>query len=159
MATLEEAIAAGALDRLATPDWEVRNAIRPFYATPDFVSWADNTPGLHDPALAVGGRLLFEHLLQMVCDFQCDRYLHAGDIRRMLPTRHGIWHLYPPGLRVYGWCPMPHAFVAVTGALERDTKATRGLNDAKRNEVRRFIATNQLEQTIVRGDFLAVFPH
>lgn len=159
MATLEEAISAGHLDRLALPDWEIRPSIRPFYATPGFVTWADNTASLHDRTLAIGGRTLFEHLLQMVCDFQCGQRVRAGDLRRMVPTKHGIWHMYPPGLRLYGWCPARHAFVAVTGATERDTKTDRRLNDVKRDEVRRFIVMHHLAETVVRGDIRVVFPY
>jgi len=96
--------------------------------------------------------------MQMVCEFQCSQKVHAGDLRRMLPTKHGIWHAYPPGLRLYGWCPAQHAFVAVNGALEADTKAIRGLNDQKRDEVRQFIAAHHLQGTVVRGDIRAVFP-
>jgi len=159
MATLEHAVRTGRLDRLGLPEWEKRASVRPFYATPGFVQWADQTAALHDHEKAIGGRTMFEHLRQMVCEFQCSPRLHASDIRRMVPTRHGIWHLYPPGLRIYGWCPAKHAFVAVTGALERETKTINGLNDRKRDEVHRFIATNDLQETVVRGDFSVIFPH
>jgi hypothetical protein len=53
---------------------------------------------------------------------------------------------------------MPHAFVAVTGALEADSHSDKKLNDKKRDEVLGFIKTHKLEHLVLRGDNLAVFP-
>ncbi|MBI1776463.1 MAG: hypothetical protein HYR63_14045 [Proteobacteria bacterium] len=161
MATLSEAIAAGALDLFEIPEWENRAPIRPLYVTQGFIDWADGTPELHDEGLKEGGRTLFEHLEQQLTAFRCDKKIHAGDLRRMMPTKKGVWHMYPPGLRIYGWCPAKHEFVAVTGALEADTKKPENsqLNDQKRKEVEGFIGAHRLQGTVLRGDFLAVFPN
>lgn len=75
-----------------------------------------------------------------------------------MPNKHGIWKLHPPGLRIYGWCPAPRSFVAVTGALESETKTDKKLNDKKRDEVRAFIKLHDVGAHIVRGDILAIFP-
>ncbi len=77
----------------------------------------------------------------------------------MMPTKKGIWHMYPPGLRVYGWCPSRHAFIAVCGALEKDTKDDKKLNDVKRDEVLRFATQHGLAWTIQKGDFRDLFPN
>jgi hypothetical protein len=66
--------------------------------------------------------------------------------------------MHPPKLRIFGWCPGPHQFVVVCGALESETKADKRLNDAKLDEVLEFIRRNKLGHTILRGDNRAVFP-
>lgn len=159
MATIDDVAAAGKLATFQLPDWETRLPIRPLWVTPELLKWADNSPELHDGALAVGGRTMFEHLLLTFCDFRCSDRFHAGDLRRMLPNKKGIWKMHPPGLRIYGWCPGQHRFVAVTWALASETKSDRSLNDQKRDKVLKFIAEQKLAHTIVRGDILAVFPN
>jgi len=119
--------------------------------------WFDKDE-LHDMALGVGRRTLFEHVEQMFCEFRCAPRFPAGDLRQMIPSKNGIRKLHPPKLRVYGWCPAPHSFVAVTAAFEADTKSNKKLNDQKRDEVLSFIKTNHLEALVLRGDNLAVFP-
>jgi hypothetical protein len=153
MATLQEAIAANAIVAFQVPDWEPRQPLRLMWVTPALLSWADDTPALHNDAHSVGGRTLFEHLLTMFCDFRCAERCppHA--------TRHGIWKMHPPKLRVYGWCPGQHQFVAVTAALESDTKSDKNLNERKMREVREFLTKHKLEKTVLRGDVLAIFPH
>jgi hypothetical protein len=159
MATLRDAITQGILEVFELPEWEQRLPQRILYVTPSFIAWADETPELHDQKFSIGRRTLFEHLSQMLCDFRCDQRVLYGDIKRMIPTAGGIWRIYPPGLRVYGWCPNQFEFAAVTGALEADTKKMRDLNNQKRNEVRDFLRKHGLMDTVLRGDFLAVFPH
>lgn len=157
MTTLREAVRVGVIGEFGLPDWEDRVPVRPLWMTEDLRAWADDTLELH--LTMVGGRSLFEHLEQMFCDFRCSSRVHHADLRRMIPTRSGIWHMYPPRLRIYGWCPDKHAFVAITGALESATKTDRNLNDAKRDEVLRFASRHGLVGTIKRGDFLDLFPH
>jgi hypothetical protein len=159
MATVAEAIAGGILVAYELPPWEPRLPIRSLSVRPELLAWADGTPELHDKKLAIGRRTLFEHLLQMFCDFRCSERFHAGDLRRMLPNKKGIWKMHPPGLRIYGWCPQQHAFVAVTGALEKDSKTDKKLNDKKRDEVLAFIKANRLAGTVLMGDILAIFPY
>ena len=132
-----------------------------FGLRPNCSSWADGKAELHDKALAVGGRTLFEHLLTMFCDFRCAERCppHAGDLRRMTPTKYGIWKMHPPKLRVYGWCPGKNQFAAVTAALKSETKSDKKLNGKKLEQVRNFIKANGLEGAVLRGDILAVFPH
>jgi hypothetical protein len=123
------------------------------------MDWAYGAPELNDMAHAQGRRTLCEHLIQMLCDFCCDQRVHYSDLKRMLPTSGGIWHMYPPGLRIYGWVPAPNAFVAVTGALAGATKSDRGLNDRKRDEVVAFARNAALSHTIQPGDYRDLFPH
>ena len=158
MATIEEAVAAQVLETFPLPDWEGRLPIRPLWVAFELWDWVDGKNELHDMALAIGRRTLFEHLEQMFCDFRCSQRFPAGDLKQMMPTKRGIRTMRPPKLRIYGWCPKPHAFVAVCGALEDDTKTDRKLNDNKRDEVLNFIKKHKLEHTILRGDNLAVFP-
>ena len=159
MATIEDAVEAHHLGVFELPEWELRLPVRPLHVTPAFLGWADGTPQLHDPKLAVGERTIFEHLFLALCDFRCAPHPSAGDLRRLMPTNKGIWKLHAPKLRLYGWCPGKHHLVLVTGALESDTKKDTKLNNAKRQEVEDFIKKHGLQNTVLRGDILAVFPH
>jgi hypothetical protein len=76
----------------------------------------------------------------------------------LTPTKHGVWKMHPPRLRVYGWFPIARTFVVVGGALESETKADKTLNNRRMKEVRDFIQVHGLEKHIVRGDIRAVFP-
>ncbi len=160
MATIEEVVATGVLDLFELPFFERRSSVRPLYVSTEFMEWGDDTPALHDEALALGGRTLFEHLLQTLCDFRCSvRPAQVGELRRMMPTTKGVWSLHSPGLRVYGWVPRPHSFIAVIGALESATKADKQLNDACRDKVIAFAKQNSIAGTMQLGDILALFPH
>jgi hypothetical protein len=157
MATLLDAIRSGALERYDLPEWETRTARRPLYVARELIDWVDDTEELHTSI--IGGRTLGEHLEQMFCDFRCDERVHYADLKRMLPTKAGIWHMYPPGLRVYGWCPEIHSFVAVAAAVETATKLDLHLNDRKRDTFLHFAQRQGLADTIRKGDNLVLFPH
>jgi hypothetical protein len=159
MATLKQVTDAGLLEVFAPPDWERRRPVRPLWVAAALMDWAYETPELNDMAMAQGRRTLCEHLIQMFSDFCCDGRVHYSDLKRMLPTANGIWHMYPPGLRIYGWVPRQDAFVAVTGALVGDTKTDPRLNDRKRDEVLAFAQRAGLSHTIQTGDYLDLFPH
>jgi hypothetical protein len=161
MATVKDIVASEVIVPFEVPQWEPRLPLRPLWTTHDLLDWADTKSELHDKTFAVGRRTLFEHLLIMFCDFRCAERCpaHAGDLKRMTPTKHGIWKMHPPKVRVYGWCPDKFQFIAVTAALESETKTDRKLNDRKLKEVNDFIKNHGLEETVLRGDILAVFPH
>jgi hypothetical protein len=159
MATLEDAVNAKLLEPYELPDWETRLPIRSLWVAFELWDWIDGKDELQDKTQGVGGRTLFEHLEQLFCDFRCSNPFPAGDLRQMMPTTKGIRTLRPAKLRIYGWCPKPHAFVAVTGAFEADTKKPpKKLNDTKRDEVLAFIKAHKLEHLVLKGDILAVFP-
>jgi hypothetical protein len=158
MATLAHIVAAGHLEPFEPPEWERRRPVRPLLVAPELLDWAYETPELNDIGPGQGRRTLTEHLLQMFSDFRCDRHVHYSDLKRMLPTTGRIWHMYPPGLRIYGWVPAPHSFVAITGALAQHTKDDPTLNDRKRDQVTTFARRYGLTHTIKAGDYLALFP-
>ena len=158
MATVAQAVASGTLEIFELPAWEKRLPIRPLYVARKFFDWVENKPELHDADREIGGRLLVDHLEQIFCDFRCAERPGAGDLRRMMPTKYGIWKLHPQGLRVYGWCPATHTFVAVEGALVAETKADGKFNDTKLKAVRDFTKAHGLQGTILRGDIRAIFP-
>lgn len=158
MATIRDAVAARALEPFDLPEWERRQPLRLMWIVPELWEWAVATPELHDARLGLGGRTLYEHLEQTFSDFRCADRFHAGDLRRMNPTKKGVWKMHPPRLRIYGWCPGKHMFAAAAYALESETKTNKKLNDKKRDEVLAFIKRHKLEATITRGDVLAVFP-
>jgi hypothetical protein len=156
MATLSHIIDQGILVPYRVPKWESRLPIHPLYVADELFRWADNKAELR--SRKYGGRTLLEHLEQTFCDFRCSERPPAGDLRRMVPNKHGIWKMQPVGLRIYGWCPAVKTFAAVTAALEKETKDDKQLNDRKLEEVRGFIKQHGLEDTVVIGDIFAIFP-
>ena len=157
MATIEDK-ASKVLEAYRLPDWEPRMPIRLLWVAHEFWDLFDVMPELHDENLAQGRRTLGEHIEQIFCDFRCAARPAPGDLKRMMPTNKGIWKLHPTGTRVYGWCPQPHSFVAVTLALAQATKDDGELNNKKRDEVLAFIKTHKLTQHVLRGDINAIFP-
>ncbi len=158
MATIAGAINNGILEEFALPEWEAREPLRPLRVAPGFFDWADEKPEMIDEGYSIGGRCLLDHLEQMLCDFRCAKYPAAGDLRRVMPTKHGIWKAHAPALRIYGWFCAPRRFVVVVvaGALEEETKKDKTMNSAKLDEVRSFIAENDLGKTVLRGDHRAI---
>jgi hypothetical protein len=155
MATIAEAVRQLTLELYSLPDWERRLPIRPLWISPEFWDWADGKAELETKE---GGKTLFEHMEQMFREFRCSERFGAGDLKRMIPNPSGVRTMRPPKLRVYGWCPAQHQFVVVCGALESETKADKGLNDRKRDEVLDFIRRNNLGAHVLLGDASAVFP-
>lgn len=155
MATIEDAIRAGALVEYALPEHELRLPRRRLLAANEFFDWLDETPELHKQK--VGGRTLHEHAEGMLCSLRCERKPSGGDLKRMMPTKAGVWHAYPPKLRFYGWLTAASEFVAVAGALEVETKTNMRLNDRKRDEVLTFAKRHRLTATMKEGDISAFF--
>ena len=130
--------------------------VRPLYVASELFDWVDSTDALYSKKR--GQRTLYEHLEQALCDFRCSDRPPAGELRRVMPTKRGVWKICPPGLRIFGWCPAPHSFVAVTAAFADETHAETSLTDAKVRYVRAFIARYELDETIEYGDVNALFP-
>jgi hypothetical protein len=128
--------------------------IRPLHVTKELDNWIEGTLAYEKSVMA--SRTAYEHLEQFFIDFRCDTEMHA-DLRRMIPTKKGVWSMHPPLLRVYGWVPAPHSFIAVCAAFEADTKKDKTLNDACRAKVEDFIKHHQVTE-IVYGDFTHAFP-
>jgi hypothetical protein len=158
MATISAAINKGTLDEFKLPEWELREPLRPLLVSPELFQWVDENERLVDGTLMIGGRTPFEHLVQSFCDLRCSERPGAGDLKRMTPTKHGVWKLHPPLLRVYGWFYEPFHFAAVSAALLADTKTDKRLNDQQRDYVRRFLSRNQLTETVLLGDHREVLP-
>lgn len=156
MATIDNVIASKVLEPYVLPDWEIRMPIRSLWIASEFWDLFDAVPELHDEKLAEGRRTFGEHIEQIFCDFRCAPRPAHSDLKRMMPNSKGVWKLHPVGTRVYGWCPQPHSFVAVTLAIAQATKDDKSLNDKKRDEVLAFVKTHKL--SVLRGDINAIFP-
>lgn len=156
MATIAAVLRNGVLGEYRLPEWESRDPLRPLLVAPQLFDWVDSTVELYDGSIKAGGRTPLEHLEQMFCDLRCAKRPGAGDLRRVMPTKFGIWKLHPPLLRIYGWFYRPLHFAAVTGALASETKSDKSLNNKCRDIVRTFLKRNQLNETIIMGDHLAV---
>jgi hypothetical protein len=158
MATIDDVIKATVLEVYELPEWESRLPVNPLWIADQFWKEFDALPELHDMDFAEGGRSLAEHTHQIFCDFRCAKRPSAGDLKRMTPTSKGVWKLHPACVRIYGWCPKPRSFIAVTLALKTATLTDPTLNNQKRDQVSTFIKTNKLQNFVLRGDINAVFP-
>jgi hypothetical protein len=158
MATIDDMVRAGVLEPYELPEWETRQPFNRLWVAQDFWLEFDAMVVLHDASVLIGRRTIGEHIELLLNDFRCSKRPSAGDLKRMTPTSDGVWKLHPPGARVYGWCPFPESFVAVTLATEQATKSDKGLNNQKRKRVVNFVKTNGLQTSVVYGDILAVFP-
>jgi hypothetical protein len=132
-----------------------RMPIRLLHMSRELDGWIDGTL-VYDERM-MGRRTAYEHLEQFFIDFRCDEVWHASELRRMIPNTSGVWSMHPPLLRVYGWVPEPHSFVAICAAFEADTKKDKTLNDKCRDRVLTFIDGHQVTD-IVLGDFTHAFP-
>lgn len=155
MATIEHLAANQILEPFEIPDDVDRLPIRRLYLCVELSEWIDGTL-VYEKKLKAG-RTAYEHLEQFFIDFRCNKSVHGGDLKRVLPTAKGTWKMHPPMLRVYGWVPEPHCFVAICAALEAETKKNKNLNDLCRNKVLDFIQQHKIT-SVLHGDFLNAFP-
>lgn len=160
MATIDDIVRARILEAYDLPDWESRQPIHRLWIAREFWVEFDATDDLHEIQSDLGRKTIGEHIELTLNDLRCSKRPAAGDLRRMMPNTDGIWKLHPPKARIYGWCPFPESFVAVTLALEADTKdkSKGNVNNAKRDQVKEFIRTHGLGKYVVLGDILAIFP-
>jgi hypothetical protein len=158
MATIRDALNLGVLEEFRLPFYEPRPALRPLYIAAVFYDEVDAAEDLHDAGRGKGGRSRFEHLLQTFVDFRCEKRPLVGDLRRLQPTRLGLWKMHPPLLRMFGWVPEPHQFVVVNFARIEDCHGPGSVVDQRRQAVLEFAKAHKLENTIRKEDHLALFP-
>lgn len=159
MATIAGALTARVLEEFALPEHEGRDPLRPLYVATELFDWIDETDALYieNWSPTSGGRSRFEHLEQMFCDFRCSLRPLVGDLNRVTPTAKGVWKMQPAGLRVFGWVPMPHAFVAVCAAFTGDTHGKNSTVDLMVERVLAFAKKHDLHGTFQTGDRSALF--
>lgn len=159
MATILDAVRREVLIPYEVPDWYDGVPVRPLYVAPQLWDWIDNEARAHKIESSLGRRSRYEQMEIMFAEFRCGpRALGHAELKRMTPTANGVWKMHPPGLRVYGWCPSPHAFVAVKAAILEDVKADKKLSDSHRDDVLDFIQHAGLSSSIALGDYIALFP-
>lgn len=127
---------------------------RLLHMSQELEAWIDGT--LVYDERKKGSRTAYEHLEQFFIEFRCEAEMHA-DLRRIMPTSKGVWAMHPPLLRVYGWVPEPHSFVAITACFEDEAKKDKSLPDDRRDLVLEFLKQHQVGD-IVYGDFTHAFP-
>lgn len=160
MATLQ-ALSRGPTPPLAEfelPEDEDRCPIRPFFVATAIFDIVDGDARYYDGSIKEGGRTPLDHLQQLFCDHRCAVRPRVGELRRLQPTRDGVWKAHPPLLRVFGWCWALHSFLPVSVALEADLKADKTLYDDHLRGVLDFIKMHKLQDLVLRGDALAIFP-
>lgn len=140
------------------PEEDDRCAIRTLFMATDVFETVDADPRYYDSSILEGLRTPLEHLEQFLCDLRCAARPRVGDIKRMMPTKDGIWKAHPPTLRVFGWCWDHYCFIPVSVGLEVDIKADKTLYDVHVAKVQGFIAQHSLQSTVLPGDILALFP-
>lgn len=159
MATIAQALERGLLHEFRMPDHDGRAPVRPLYIADCFYDWADHADELHERNWHRhhGSRTRFEHMVQAFADFRCDPRPLVGELNRICPTSKGVWKIQPPGTRIFGWVPRPHAFVVVHGALDTETHGRGNVIRQRVADVIKFAKDNRLERTILRGDRIALF--
>ena len=159
MATIAGALTAGLLEEFRLPDHEGRAPLRPLYLSAELFDWIDETDELYelDWSSRTGGRTIAEHLSQTFCDFRCDLRPLVGDLNRVMPTAKGVWKIHSPGLRVFGWVPGPHSFVAIKAAFVAETHGKNSTTKQMTADVLHFAKENDLLKTIMTGDRSALF--
>ena len=158
MATIADALRSKLIEAFALPEIEGRPPLRPLYVAGELFDWVDGDERLHRPNGGKGGRTRFELLTQTFCDFRCAARPLVGDLDRIRPTNNGIWSLHSPCVRVFGWVPAPHRFVAVYAAHVEDCHGPASVVDEMRGKVLAFAGRHGLRDTIHLGDKLALFP-
>lgn len=159
MATILDAVRLEVLKVFAVPDWDSRLPARPLYVAPQLWTQIDNEPRAHVETAKLGGRSPYEHLDAIFTDFRCGEKAIGNDqLKRLMPTTKGVWEMHPPGLRVFGWCPAPYEFVAVSVAIVEDLKADHDLYNQHRDGVLAFAKRHDLSSTITLGDYSVLFP-
>ncbi len=135
------------------PEHDGRPPIRPLYLAEALIAWVNETDELYveNWSKKSGGRSRFEHLDQTLADFRCDDHPLVGELNRVRPTKKGIWKMHCPGLRVYGWAPDLHSFVAVTAAFSEDAHGRDSVTDKMVKEVLDFARKYELNNTIQYG--------
>lgn len=163
MATIASAVLAGILHEHFLEAPETRDPRRPLYIADVFYDWVDGREDLHATNWhrESGGRSRYEHMQQAFADFRCNARPIVGDMRRVIPVHQRVWKIVSPGLRIFGWVPAPHAFVAVCAADAADTHGTGGgaVTAQKMQDVLNFAAAHDLTGAMLGGDHLACFPH
>lgn len=160
MATLE-ALTKGAappVSEYQLPEEDDRCAVRTLFMASEVFDTVDADPRYYDGSISEGLRTPLEHLQQFLNDLRCAARPRAGDLKRMMPTKDGIWKAHPPTLRVFGWVWAKYSFIPVSVGLEIDLKADKSLYDHHVAKVHSFIATHSLHSTVLPGDILALFP-
>lgn len=162
MTTIQAALRSGVLEEFRLSEWERRDPLRPLYVAGELFDWVESNEDLHIAKWGnrTGGRTRYEHLEQMFNDFRCDVRPLVGDMNRVQPTKQGIWKMQCPGLRIFGWVPAPHSFVAVAPEFADAThgKGAGARIDELVRDTLKFAADHGLESTIIKGDRLALFP-
>ncbi|WP_324695457.1 hypothetical protein [Novosphingobium sp. RL4] len=160
MATIDDALRSQVLHEFALPDHEGRIPRRRLLLASALFDWVDETDELYETHWdkAWGGRTRFEHLQQTLADFRCDERVLVGELNRVVPTKRGVWKIHSPGLRLFGWVPSVHEFVAVGAALAADVHGPNSAVKIHVQQVLTFARTHRLEGTIKMGDRRALFP-
>lgn len=158
MATIPEALGSKVLEEYRLPDHESREPLRPLYVAGRFFDEVDAADDLFIERGSIGGRSQFEHLLQAFCDFRCSLRPLVGDLNRLMPTSLGVWSMHCPGLRIFGWVPAPHQFVAVNFARDEHCHKPNSIVAQCQKAVLQFARQHHLDHTISKGDRLALFP-
>lgn len=159
MSTIEQLVEGKILVPWEISEWERRTPLRSFLHTPELLKWFRDTPRTHDRSIVKGGRTPWEHYQLFFNDVCCARRPCVGDMKRLEPTKNGLWKAHPPTLRVFGWCYAKDSFVGITAALEVEIKDRENTITYKSetSKVESFIKKHNLEHTILRGGHLDIF--
>lgn len=158
-ATISKVVRSGHMEMFDVPEWHHGMPMRPLYVASTFWKWVDGCDALHVIPTKGSRRSIWEQIELHLAELRCaERPPGADELRRLTPTRSGIWKLHPPGARLYGWFAKPHTLILVGGATEKETKLNKSRNASEMKNVSAFIAKHDFKAHIVRGDYRAVYP-
>jgi hypothetical protein len=161
MATIATAIGSKLLEQWRIPDHLMggRERRRSIYLAGSLFDWIDNEMDIHEPKSGKGGRSPFEHLEQTMADFCCvESGPGYGDIMCVMPQTKRVWSLHSPFFRILGWVPEKHTLVGIYALRAKDAHGKNSLIGEYRKKTIDFAADNKLSDTMMPGDFNALFP-
>lgn len=155
---IKDALRAKVIEEWALPAHEGREALRRVYIAGEMFDRVDNDVSLHHAKEGEGGRTRYEQMLIALADFRCLQRPGGADIKRLMPTKKGVWSLHARGLRIFGWITEASAFVAVTYEHTEACHGRGSLVEARLADVLAFAEKYKLASTIQYGDLLALVP-
>lgn len=143
LSTLHTLRTQGVLVGYALAEDDERLPERCLYLTQGLANWIET-----DLAKAeVPGRAISpqEQLTDFMDRFVGEPTMHINDFQQIKPAGAAVYEMKTTDVRVYGWFAARRVFIAVEGALKRDTK-TAGTVTAIRKRVTEFRVSIKLPQ-------------
>lgn len=155
---ITDALKAKVIEEWTMPEHDGRDPLRSMYIAGEMFDRVDGDDSIHRVKKGEGGRSRYEQMMIALADFRCLTRPPVGDMRRVQPTKNGVWSIHTRGLRIFGWIAQANAFVAVTYEHTEACHGKGSLVSARCAAVLAFAKKYKLTSTIRLGDANALFP-